>query len=425
MKTFQEMTREELLAEKQSLEAAYEEFQKRGLSLNMARGKPSTAQLDLSTPVVDALDSHSDFMSVDGDVRNYGVLAGITEAREFMAQIFECDKDEVVMGGAASLTLMFDMVSRSMTHGVLGSTPWSKLDQVKFLCPVPGYDRHFAITEFFGIDMINIPMTENGPDMDLVEQYVNNDPAVKGIWCVPKYSNPQGITYSDETVKRFAALNPAAEDFRIYWDNAYIEHHLYPDDQDQLLNVFQECKKNGKEDMVYMFASTSKMSLAGAGISAVAASKANVESILKAMTIQMISFDKVNQLRHVRYFKDINGLRKHMMKQADLLRPKFEMLLSLFDKELKDRGAGSWFSPKGGYFITYETIDGCAKRVIQLCKEAGMVMTGAGAPFPYKKDPKDNVIRIAPSLPPIEELEVAGELFVVCVKLATVEKLLG
>lgn len=425
MKTFQEMTREELLAEKQSLEAAYEEFQKRGLSLNMARGKPSTAQLDLSTPVVDALDSHSDFMSVDGDVRNYGVLAGITEAREFMAQIFECDKDEVVMGGCASLTLMFDMVSRSMTHGVLGSTPWSKLDQVKFLCPVPGYDRHFAITEFFGIDMINIPMTENGPDMDLVEQYVNNDPAVKGIWCVPKYSNPQGITYSDETVKRFAALNPAAEDFRIYWDNAYIEHHLYPDDQDQLLNVFQECKKNGKEDMVYMFASTSKMSLAGAGISAVAASKANVESILKAMTIQMISFDKVNQLRHVRYFKDINGLRKHMIKQADLLRPKFEMLLSLFDKELKDRGAGSWFSPKGGYFITYETIDGCAKRVIQLCKEAGMVMTGAGAPFPYKKDPKDNVIRIAPSLPPIEELEVAGELFVVCVKLATVEKLLG
>ena len=425
MKAFQEMSKEELLEEKQSLEAAYREYQTRGLSLNMARGKPSTAQLDLSTPMLDVLNSDSDFISADGDVRNYGVLAGITEAREFMAQIFECEKEEVVMGGSASLTMMYDMVSRSVTHGVLGSTPWCKLDKVKFLCPVPGYDRHFAITEHFGIEMVNIPMTTTGPDMDLVEQYVNNDPAVKGIWCVPKYSNPQGITYSDETVKRFAALTPAAEDFRIYWDNAYVEHHLYPDDQDQLLNILSECKKAGHENMVYMFASTSKMSLPGAGISAVATSKENVESLLKSMTVQMISFDKVNQLRHVRYFKDLNGLREHMMKQADLLRPKFEMLLSLFNKELKGLGAGSWNEPKGGYFITYETLDGCAKRVIELCKEAGMVMTGAGAPFPYKKDPKDNVIRIAPSLPPMEELEIAGALFVVCVKLATVEKLLG
>lgn len=425
MVNFQEMTKEQLLQEKESLEAAYRDYQKRGLALNMARGKPATAQLDLSSPILDALKAEDDFKSVDGDVRNYGVLDGITEAREFMAQIMGCDKNEVIMGGNASLTLMFDMVCRSFTHGVMGNTPWYKLDKVKFLCPVPGYDRHFAITEHFGIEMINIPMTATGPDMDMVEQYVNNDEAVKGIWCVPKYSNPQGITYSDETVKRFANLKPAAADFRIYWDNAYAEHHLYKDDQDQLLNIMVECKKAGNDDMVYQFASTSKMSLAGAGISAVAASVANVESLKKLMNAQLISHDKVNQLRHVRYFKDVNGLREHMMKQADILRPKFEMLLKMFDEELKGIGAGSWFTPKGGYFITYETIPGCARRVIQLAKEAGMTMTGAGAPFPYGKDPEDTVIRIAPSLPPMAELEEAGKLFVVCVKLATVEKLLA
>ncbi|MBE5901641.1 MAG: aminotransferase [Lachnospiraceae bacterium] len=424
MKTFQEMSKEELLAEKQSLEAAYHDYEVKGLSLNMARGKPASAQLDLANPMLDVLNSKSDFKSVDGDVRNYGVIGGITEAREFMAQIMECDKDEVIVGGNASLTLMFDMVCRSYTHGVLGHTPWCKLDKVKFLCPVPGYDRHFTITEHFGIEMINIPMTEDGPDMDMVEKYVNNDSAVKGIWCVPKYANPSGITYSDETVKRFAALKPAAEDFRIYWDNAYAEHHLYKDDQDKLLNIMDECKKAGNPDMVYVFASTSKMSMAGSGISAVATSKTNREHLLKLMNAQMISFDKVNQLRHVRFFKDINGLRAHMMKQADILRPKFEMLLNMFDKELAGTGAGTYSRPKGGYFITYTTVDGCAKRVIELCKNAGMVMTGAGAPFPYKKDPHDSVIRIAPSLPPIEELEMAGKLFVICVKLATVESLL-
>lgn len=424
MKSFQEMSKEELLKEKQSLEAAYHDHEVKGLSLNMARGKPATAQLDLSSAMLDVLTSQSDFQSVDGDVRNYGVLDGITEAKEFMAQIMECDADEVFVGGNASLTLMFDMVSRSYTHGVLGSTPWCKLDQVKFLCPVPGYDRHFTITEHFGIEMINIPMTNQGPDMDLVEKYVNEDPAVKGIWCVPKYSNPLGVTYSDETVRRFANLHPAAEDFRIYWDNAYAEHHLYPDDQDQLLSIMAECKKAGNENIVYMFASTSKVSLAGAGIAAFACSKENMESLKKLMNAQLISYDKVNQLRHVRYFKDLKGLRAHMMKQADILRPKFEMLLRLFEKELQGAGAGKWWTPKGGYFITYETVEGCAKRVIELCKNAGMVMTGAGAPFPYKKDPTDSVIRIAPSLPPMEELESAGQLFVICVKLATVEKLL-
>lgn len=422
---YQTMSKEELLKEKESLEKEYRDYEKRGLSLNMARGKPSKAQLDLSSGILDVLTSSSDFMSVDGDVRNYGVLGGITEAKELMAPVMQVAPEEIIIGGNASLTLMYDMVSRSYTHGVLGNTPWCKLDKVKFLCPVPGYDRHFSVTEHFGIEMINIPMTPTGPDMDLVEKYVNNDEAVKGIWCVPKYSNPQGITYSDETVKRFAALKPAAADFRIYWDNAYAEHHLYKDDQDSILSILDECKKAGNPNMVYIFASTSKMSLAGAGISAVASSVENIESLKKLMNPQLISYDKVNQLRHVRYFKDINGLREHMMKQADLLRPKFEMLLKLFDEELKGIGAGSWFTPKGGYFITYETEEGCAKRVIELAKNAGMVMTGAGAPFPYKKDPKDNIIRIAPSLPPMEELEIAGQLFVVCVKLATVEKLLN
>ena len=422
---YETMSKEELLKEKASLEEFYKKYQQMGLTLNMARGKPSTAQLDLSSPILDVLTSKSDFKSVDGDVRNYGVLSGITEAKELMSKVMECGMDEIIIGGNASLTLMYDSICRSYTHGVLGSTPWCKLDKVKFLCPVPGYDRHFTITEHFGIEMINIPMTPTGPDMDMVEKYVNNDAAVKGIWCVPKYSNPQGITYSDETVKRFANLKPAAEDFRIYWDNAYAEHHLYADKQDKLLPIMEECKKAGNPDMVYEFASTSKMSLAGAGISAIAASKKNIDDILKLMNAQAISYDKVNMLRHVRFFKDINGLRAHMMKQADLLRPKFEMLLEMFDKELKGIGAGSYLRPLGGYFITYQTVDGCAKRVVELCKEAGMVMTGAGAPFPYKKDPNDNIIRIAPSLPPVEELKTAGELFIICVKLATVEKLLA
>ncbi|MCR4955860.1 MAG: aminotransferase class I/II-fold pyridoxal phosphate-dependent enzyme [Lachnospiraceae bacterium] len=424
MKSFEEMTKEELLKEKESLEQAYRDYQKRGLSLNMARGKPANNQLDLANPMMDALTSESDFSCADGDVRNYGVLAGITEAREFFAEILQCDKDEVILGGSASLTLMYDTISRSYTHGVLGETPWCKQDKLKFLCPVPGYDRHFAITEHFGIEMINIPLTEDGPDMDMVEKYVNNDPAVKGIWCVPKYANPTGVTYSDETVKRFAALKPAAKDFRIFWDNAYCEHHLYPE-QDQLLSIMDECKKNHTEDMVYIFASTSKMSMAGSGISAMALSKRNREDVLKQMGIQMISYDKVNQLRHIRFFKNVEGLRNHMKEHAKILKPKFDLLEKVFDEELKGCGAGQWTTPHGGYFITYTTMDGCAKRVIELCKEAGMVMTGAGAPFPYKKDEHDSTIRIAPSLPPIEELEIASHLFVVCVKLATVEKLIG
>ncbi|MED9805662.1 MAG: aminotransferase, partial [Lachnospiraceae bacterium] len=324
----------------------------------------------------------------------------------------------------ASLTIMYNTVSRSVTHGVCGSTPWCKLDKVKFLCPVPGYDRHFAVTEHFGIEMINIPMTPTGPDMDLVEKYVNEDPAVKGIWCVPKYSNPQGITYSDETVKRFAALKPAAEDFRIFWDNAYGIHDLYEDDKDELLDIMTECEKAGNPDMVYIFASTSKVSFSGSGIAAIAASEKNLADIRKTMTIQTIGYDKINQLRHVRYFKDINGLRAQMKKEADILRPKFEAVISTLEAELSGLGIGEWIKPKGGYFISFNTMEGCAKAVVAKCKEAGVVLTGAGATYPYGKDPKDSNIRIAPSFPTPEEMQQATELFVLCVKLVSVNKLL-
>lgn len=426
MKMFQEMTNEELLQERERLMKAYEAYAAKGLKLDMSRGKPSSEQLDLSMGMLDILNSESILKSENGvDIRNYGILDGIPEAKKLMGEVMGCNPEQVIIFGNASLNIMYDTVCRSFTHGVMGETPWSKLETVKFLCPVPGYDRHFSITESFGVEMISIPMTANGPDMDLVEEYVSNDPAVKGIWCVPKYSNPQGISYSDETVKRFANLKPAAKDFRIYWDNAYVVHHLYEDKQDEILNILEECEKAGNPDMVYQFCSTSKITFPGAGVAAMSASCANVESIKKIMNAQTISYDKINQLRHVKYFKNLDGVKAHMKGHADLLRPKFEMLLEMFDKELSGKGAGTWIHPNGGYFITYETPNGCAKAVVAKAKAAGMVMTGAGAPFPYGIDPKDSVIRIAPSLPPMEELKVAGELFVICVQLATVEQLLG
>lgn len=426
MKTFQEMTKEELLQEQERLMKAYEDYAAKGLKLDMSRGKPSSEQLDLSMGMLDVLNSESILKSENGvDIRNYGILDGILEAKKLMGDVMGCKPEQVIIFGNASLNIMYDTVCRSFTHGVMGETPWSKLEKVKFLCPVPGYDRHFSITESFGVEMISIPMTATGPDMDLVEEYVSKDPAVKGIWCVPKYSNPQGISYSDETVQRFANLKPAAKDFRIYWDNAYVVHHLYEDKQDEILNILEECEKAGNPDLVYQFCSTSKITFPGAGVAAMSASCANVESIKKIMNAQTISYDKINQLRHVKYFKNLDGVKAHMKGHADLLRPKFEMLLEMFDKELSGKGAGTWIHPNGGYFITYETPNGCAKAVVAKAKAAGMVMTGAGAPFPYGIDPKDSVIRIAPSLPPMEELKVAGELFVICVQLATVEQLLG
>ncbi|MBD8942498.1 MAG: aminotransferase [Clostridiales bacterium] len=425
MKSYSELTRDELLTIKDELEKEYKEAASKGLKLDMSRGKPAAKQLDLSRDMLDVVNSSSDLKCEDGvDVRNYGILDGISEAKKIMADILGVSSDNVIVFGNASLNIMYDMVSRAMLFGILGSTPWSKLDKVKFLCPVPGYDRHFAITELFGVEMINIPMKADGPDMDLVEKYVNNDESVKGIWCVPKYSNPQGITYSDEVVKRFAALKPAAKDFRIFWDNAYAIHDLYEDDKDELLEIFAECKKNGNEDMVYEFCSTSKVTFAGGGISALAASKANIDDVKRTMTIQTIGHDKVNQLRHARYFKNVNGVYEHMKKHAAILRPKFEAVINEFEKELSGLGIASWVKPKGGYFISFETMQGCAKAVVAKCKEAGVTLTGAGATYPYKKDPNDSNIRIAPSLPTEEELKQATELFILCVKLVSVDKLL-
>ncbi len=425
MKAYKEMTSEELESLRSELAKMFEDVKGKGLKLNMARGLPSAEQLDMEADFFNTLNPQSVFKSEAGiDCRNYGELVGISEARKLMGDMMEVSADNVIVFGNSSLNVMYDTVCRSMIHGVCGSTPWCKLDKIKFLCPVPGYDRHFAITEQFGIEMINIPMTQDGPDMDMVEKYVNNDAAVKGIWCVPKYSNPQGISYSDEVVKRFAALKPAAEDFRIYWDNAYAIHHLYEDKQTQILEILDECAKAGNPDMVFKFCSTSKVTFPGSGIAALATSKNNIDFIKSIITIQTIGHDKLNQLRHVRYFKDIEGMKNHMKKHAAILRPKFELVLSELEKELGGLGIGEWTKPVGGYFVSFQAMEGCAKKIVAMCKDAGVTLTGAGATYPYKKDPADSNIRIAPTFPPIDELAQALKIFVICVKLASVEKLL-
>ena len=425
MQKYSEMSKEQLQAVKKELDQQYAEIKAQGLALDMSRGKPSVDQLNISMDMMDVLSSSTDLRCETGvDCRNYGGLDGIDEAKQLLADMMEVPKDNVIIFGNSSLNVMYDTVARAMTHGIMGSTPWCKLDKVKFLCPVPGYDRHFAITEHFGIEMINVPMTSTGPDMDMVEKLVSSDPAIKGIWCVPKYSNPQGITYSDETVFRFANLKPAAEDFRIFWDNAYCVHHLYEDKQDYLIEILMECKKAGNPDMVYKFSSTSKISFPGSGIAAMAASDANLEDIRSTMRVQTIGHDKVNQLRHVRFFGDIHGIVEHMKKHADILRPKFETVLEVLERELGGLEIGSWIAPRGGYFISFDALDGCAKAIVAKAKEAGVVMTGAGATFPYGKDPHDSNIRIAPSYPTPEELAVAAEVFVLSVKLASVDKIL-
>ena len=425
MKAYQELSKEELLELKAQLDAAYEEAKAKGLQLDMSRGKPAASQLDICMDFLDVLDSESVMKTEAGvDVRNYGILDGIPEAKKLMADIMGVPADNVIVCGNASLTIMYDTISRSMTHGVMGSTPWCKLDKVKFLCPAPGYDRHFAITEHFGIEMITVPMSADGPDMDMIEKLVSEDEAIKGVWCIPKYSNPLGISYSDETVKRMARLKPAAADFRIFWDNAYAIHHLYEDRQDEIIEILSECEKAGNPDMVYEFCSTSKVSFAGGGIAAIASSKANLEAMKKSMTIQTIGYDKINQLRHVKYFKNIDGIKLHMKKHADIMRPKFEAVLDVLEKELGGLGIGSWTKPNGGYFISFDAMEGCAKAIVAKCKEAGVVLTGAGATYPYGKDPRDSNIRIAPSFPTPEGMAMATDLFVLCVKSVSVDKML-
>ena len=447
MKKYCEMSREELLDLKKELDREFDEIKAEGLALDMSRGKPAPDQLDLSMKMMEVLAGDADLKCETGvDCRNYGVIDGIPEAKRLLGEMSEVEPENIIIYGNSSLNVMFDTIARSYSHGVMGNTPWCKLDKVKFLCPVPGYDRHFRITEFFGIEMINIPMSPEGPDMDMVEKYVNEDPAVKGIWCVPKYSNPQGITYSDETVFRFANLKPAAEDFRIFWDNAYSIHHLYDDKRDVILELLNECVKAGNPNMVLKFISTSKVSFPGSGIAALAASEANLEDAKKYMRVQTIGHDKLNQLRHVRFFKDMQGMYAHMRKHADILRPKFETVLEVLERELGGLEIGSWIAPRGGYFISFDALggleigtwtkplggyfisfdsmEGCAKAIVAKAKEAGLVLTGAGATYPYGKDPKDSNIRIAPSFPTVEELAVAVEIFVLSVKLVSIDKLL-
>ncbi len=425
MKAYSEMSKEEMKQELVSLKEQYKKYQEMDLSLDMSRGKPCREQLDLSMGMMDALNSEADLICEDGtDCRNYGVLTGIHEAKVLLGDMMENNPDNIIIYGNSSLNVMYDTVSRAMTHGILGNTPWCKLDKVKFLCPVPGYDRHFAITEFFGIEMIPVPMSPDGPDMDMVEKLVSEDEAIKGIWCCPKYSNPQGYSYSDETVRRFARLKPAAKDFRIFWDNAYGIHHLYDDDQDYLIEILAECKRAGNPDLVYKFASTSKISFPGSGIAALATSPNNLEDIMNQMKNQTIGHDKVNQLRHVRFFKDIHGMVEHMRKHADIIRPKFEAVLEIFDENLKGLGVGEWTTPKGGYFISFDSLPGCAKAIVNKAKKAGVTMTGAGATWPYGKDPQDSNIRVAPTYPTLEDLKTAAKLFTLCVRIVSLEKLI-
>jgi Transcriptional regulators containing a DNA-binding HTH domain and an aminotransferase domain (MocR family) and their eukaryotic orthologs len=426
MKAYSEMTKEELQQELENLKVEYKRFQDLDLSLDMSRGKPCREQLDLSMGMMDALHSGADLVCEDGtDCRNYGVLTGIHEAKVLLGDMMENNPDNIIIYGNSSLNVMYDTVSRAMTHGILGNTPWCKLDKVKFLCPVPGYDRHFAITEYFGIENIPVPMSPEGPDMDMIEKMVSEDESIKGIWCTPKYSNPQGYSYSDETVRRFARLKPAAKDFRIFWDNAYGIHHLYDHDQDYLIEILAECKRAGNPDLVYKFASTSKITFPGSGIAALATSPNNLEDIMNQMRNQTIGHDKVNQLRHVRFFKDIHGMTEHMRKHADIIRPKFEAVLNALEKNLGGLGVGSWTEPKGGYFISFDSLPGCAKEIVHLAKKAGVTMTGAGATWPYGKDPQDSNIRIAPTYPTLEDLKTAAELFTLCVRIVSLKKLLG
>lgn len=423
-----DMTSEELSRELDALKAEHASFVAKGLALNMARGKPASEQLDLSMPLLDILGANSDWRAEDGtDCRNYGVLDGIPEAKRLMASMLDDDPENVIVFGSSSLTAMYDTVARCFDFGTVGGHAWREERSLKWLCPAPGYDRHFAITEAFGFEMIPVPMNEYGPDMDLVERLVAEDENVKGIWCVPKYSNPGGVTYSDDVVRRLAEMECAAPDFRIVWDNAYCVHHLYDEveNQDVLLDIADACVEAGNPDRYFKFASTSKITLPGAGVAAMAASPDNIALIKKQMGAQVIGYDKLNQLRHVRFLKDAEGIAAHMSAHAAIIRPKFELVLAKLEEALGTEGIARWTTPRGGYFVSFDASEGCARRIVELAREAGVIMTGAGATWPYGRDPFDSNIRIAPTLPPLEELSQAMDVFCCCVKLATVEKLLA
>lgn len=420
---YKDLSKEELSNLKDSLTKKYDEYKAEGLKLDMSRGKPSTAQLNLSNDLNDVLNSSSDYKSENGlDVRNYGILDGIPECKRLFAELLDVSADNLIVFGASSLNIMYDYIAQCMIYGA-GGKPWVAQEGIKFLCPAPGYDRHFGILESMGIKMINIPMLKGGPDMDKIDELIK-DEKVKGIFCVPKYSNPEGKTFSDETVRRFAAMKPAAKDFRVIWDNAYIVHD-FNDTPDSIRNIFDAAKEYGSEDLFIEVASTSKITFPGAGISVLAASDNNIKAIKKRMSAQIIGHDKINQLRHARYFKNLDGIKAHMKKHAAIIRPKFETVLNAFDKELGGLGIAEWTKPNGGYFISLCVMPGTAKEVGRLCKEAGVTLTTVGATYPYGIDPEDSNIRIAPTFPSEEELAKAVEILCVCVKLAAVQKLLG
>ncbi len=426
MRSYREMSAEELIQERNALKVQYRALQAKGMRLDMSRGKPCQDQLDLSMGMMDVLSSASDLTCEDGtDCRNYGSLTGIEEARELIGDMMENNPKDIIIYGNSSLNVMFDTVSRCWTHGVMGNTPWCRLPEVKFLCPVPGYDRHFAITEFFGIQMIPVPMTPVGPDMDIVEKLVKEDASIKGIWCVPKYSNPQGFSYDDETVRRFARLEPAAPDFRIFWDNAYGMHHLYDHKQDYLIEILAECKRAGNPDLVYKFSSTSKITFPGSGIAALATSPNNMEDFIVCLKHQTIGHDKVNQLRHVRFFGNIHGMVEHMRRHAEIIRPKFEAVEAILERDLGQLDIGTWTCPLGGYFLMFDSLPGCAKDIVARAKKAGVTLTPAGSTWPYGKDPNDSNIRIAPTYPSMEDLTAAMEIFTLCVRLSASKKLIA
>ncbi len=423
---YSEFTKEQLISERESLLSDYKKYVDMNLSLDMSRGKPSSEQLDISMEMLDVLNSDHSCRSDEGlDCRNYGLIDGLPACRKLLAQCIQVDPENVMVGGNSSLNMMFDTISCFMTKSpVEGCTPWFNVEGRKFLCPVPGYDRHFSITQYYGFEMIPVPMTENGPDMDVVEKLVSEDDKIKGIWCVPKYSNPQGVTYSDETVRRFANLKPAAPDFRIMWDDAYCVHDL-ADESDKLLSLYDECKKAGNEDLPIIFCSTSKITFPGSGVAAMATSPSNMKVLRARYNCQTIGYDKINMLRHLCFFKDFDGVKAHMVRHKEILRPRFELVDKKFTEQLTGLGIASWLKPRGGYFVSIDVYPGTAKEVETMCKKAGLVLTSAGATYPYGIDPQDSNIRIAPSFPPLEELDTAMDVFCLCVKIAAISRILS